>query len=181
MFARIIREGVELRLVEDRHAEEIYALVERDRLHLRTWLLWADAADIEKTRGFVRMALEQFAANNGFHAGIWVDGKYAGGTGFHKIDWTNRNVELGYWLGSEYEGRGLVTLACRYMIGHAFHEWKINRVEIRCATKNERSNAVPRRLNFKLDGTLREAHLLHGQFHDLNIYGMLAREWITTE
>lgn len=177
MFAHVVREGVELRLMEDRHIEEIYALVERNREHLRTWLPWADVTNLEYTRGFIRKALEQFAANDGFHAGIWVDRKYAGAAGFHKIDWTNKKVELGYWLGREYEKRGLVTQACRCLIAHAFEEWKLNRVEIHCATGNTRSNEVAKRLNFRLDGTVREGHLLYGQFHDLNIYGMLAREW----
>lgn len=177
MFTRVIGEGVELRLMEERHVEEIYAVVERSRSHLRPWLLWADRTSVDQIRGFVRTALEQFASNDGFHAGIWVEGKYAGATGFHKIDWANLRVELGYWLEPEYEGRGLATLACRYLIEHAFREWKLNRVEIRCATGNGRSNAVPKRLNFTLDGTLRDGQLLYGQFHDLNVYSMLAREW----
>lgn len=162
--------------MEDRHVEEIFALVDRNREHLRPWLPWAAAPAIENTRDFIRKALEQFAANDGFHAGIWVDGKYAGGAGFHKIDWTNRKVELGYWIGREYEGRGLVTLACRSLIAHAFSEWKLNRVEIRCAADNTRSNEVARRLNFRLDGTLRDGHLLYGRYHDLHIYSMLASE-----
>jgi len=53
----------------------------------------------------------------------------------------------------------------------------LHRVEIRCAAENAKSNAVPRRLGFKLEGTHREAELLNGRYRDLLIYAMLQSEW----
>jgi RimJ/RimL family protein N-acetyltransferase len=32
-----------------------------------------------------------------------------GVVGYHAIDWENRSTALGYWLGEEYQGKGLVT------------------------------------------------------------------------
>jgi len=56
----------------------------------------------------------------------------------------------------------------------------MNRVEIHCATGNTKSCAIPRRLGFHLDGTMREGQLLNGRAVDIHVFGLLAREWKKT-
>jgi len=178
MFERQILEGVSLALLEDRHAAEVFAVVDRDRAYLREWLPWVDAnTGEEQTQTFIRTSLEQFANNNGFSAGIWSGEEFAGVIGTHKIDWLNRRVEIGYWIASNFQGRGIVTAACRALLDHAFRHWKLNRVEIHCATANEKSCAVARRLGFQFEGILRESQLLNGKYFNTGIYSILASEW----
>ena len=44
---------------------------ERNRARLRAWLPWVDSTrTLEDRKNFIRGALEQFAGNNGFQAGI---------------------------------------------------------------------------------------------------------------
>ena len=112
-----------------------------------------------------------------FNAGIWSQSEFAGVAGFLPIDWAYRNVEIGYWLAENMQGRGLVTAAVRAMVTHAFRVWKLNRVQIRCAAGNIKSQAIPRRLGFAHEGTLRQAQLVHGVYHDLLVFGMLRGEW----
>ena len=70
-----------------------------------------------------------------------------------------------------------MTNACRTLVTYAFHEWGLNKVEIHCAVGNIRSRAIPTRLGFTQEGSLREAEWVNDHFVDLVIYGMLAREW----
>jgi len=178
MFRAIVREGVYLKLLEDRHAPAVFAVVDRDRAYLREWLPWVDASkEVDDTRAFIRGALEQFAKNDGLTAGIWCGEEFAGVIGTHKLRWANRSAEIGYWLAAKFQGRGIMADACRLLIDHAFNEWALNRVEIRCATGNIKSCAIPKRLGFQHEGMLREAELIDGKYLDLNIYGMLARDW----
>jgi ribosomal-protein-serine acetyltransferase len=178
MFATPLREDFELRLLEEHHAFELFASVERNRDHLRQWLPWVDVTRSEDDGiAFIRSTLEMFAAHDGFTAGIWHRDRVAGVIGTHRIDWRNRRVELGYWLAREFEGRGIITDACRMAITHLFREMDLNRVEIRCADGNAKSSAIPRRLGFKLEGTLRDAQLVNGRYHDLLVFGMLKSEW----
>jgi RimJ/RimL family protein N-acetyltransferase len=79
-------------------------------------------------------------------AGIWYEGRLAGVIGYHALDWENRTTEVGYWLGEEQQGKGLVTAACRALVDHAFGELGLNRVVISCATENKKSCAIPERL-----------------------------------
>lgn len=178
MFPRTLAEGVRLQVLEERHAPEVFALVDRERAYLRVWLPWVDhTLEVGDTLGFIQTSSEQFAENDGMTLGIWRDGRFAGTIGTHKIDWANRRVELGYWIAPQFQGRGIVTLACRTLIDHAFDDWKLNRVEIHCATGNQKSCAIPERLGFRREGVLRQAQLVDGVYLDLNVYSVLASEW----
>jgi ribosomal-protein-serine acetyltransferase len=182
MFRAQIRPDVDLRLLEERHAGAVFAVVDQNREYLREWLPWVDATVTEDdTLSFIRSSLEQFAANHGFAAGIWKQDHYIGGMGTQKIDWMHRKVEIGYWISQSFQGQGIVTDACRAVLDHAFDDWDLNRVEIRCAAGNTKSSAIAERLGFTLDGTLREGHLLHHRFHDLLVFGMLKTDWLSAK
>lgn len=178
MFRRELRNGVYLALLEDRQAAAIFAAVDRERAALRKWLPWVDATHSpEDTLRFIRTTLAQFASNEGLTAGIWRGKDYAGTIGTHKIDWLNRKVEIGYWLAAKFQGRGIITDACRLLTNHAFEEWALNRVEIHCAPQNTKSCAIPERLGFQFEGVLRKAQLVRTKYLDTNIYAMLASDW----
>ena len=156
----------------------LFKVVERERAHLREWLPWVDATKSEEdSLSFIRSVLEQFVSNHGFAAGIWNGERLGGTVGLHRIDWLNRRVEIGYWLAREFQGRGVMTDACRAVVTHLFGELELNRVEIRCAAGNTKSSAIPRRLGFTLDGKLRDAQFVNGRHHDLLVFGMLKRDW----
>lgn len=189
MFTHPLGPDAHLRLLEPSDAEEVYALTDANRAHLRAWLPWVDATrSPEDTRTFIRGALQQFSRGDGLHAGVVVRGG-AGGTdhpwivagtiGFHAHDLANRRTSIGYWLGAAYQGRGLITRACRALLDHAFSGLRLNRVEIRCAVRNPPSRAVPERLGFALEGVARECERLPDGFADLAVYAMLARDWLT--
>lgn len=178
MFRRTIQAGVDLKLLEERHAPAVFAVVDRERQHLRRWLPWVDRTTaVDDTLGFIRTSLQQFANNEGLVAGIWHEDEFAGTVGTHKIDWLNRRVEIGYWIAAKFQGRGIVTDACRALIDHAFHEWELNRVEIHCAEGNMKSCAIPKRLGFAFEGVLRQSQLLDGGYLDTHVYAVLARDW----
>ncbi|HVF87449.1 MAG TPA: GNAT family protein, partial [Pyrinomonadaceae bacterium] len=87
-----------------------------------------------------------------------------------RIDWTNRVAEMGYSLGAEHQGRGIVTACMRVLIHYTFDELKLNRVELRCAAENLKSRAVAERLGFTREGELRESWLIHGRFVGQIVY-----------
>src|SRR5271165_2041572 len=114
MFTCPLRNGVELKLFEERQAESLFAAVERNRSHLRQWLAWVDPTrSLEDIRNFIKTSLRQFANREGLAAGIWCDGDCIGSIGSHRIDWTNRKLEFGYWIAEEFQGRGIITDASR--------------------------------------------------------------------
>ena len=70
-----------------------------------------------------------------------------------------------------------MTKACRAVVATAFEKYDLHRIEIRCATGNNKSCAIAKRLGFQYEGTLREAEWLYDHFVDLAVYSMLEQEW----
>jgi ribosomal-protein-serine acetyltransferase len=178
MFRWEIDDHIELRPLEEYHAEEIFCAVERNREHLRRWLPWVDRTrGVEDVQNFLAGALEAYEHAEELHAGIFIHGKLAGAISHHHIDPLHRNVSIGYWLDAAVEGKGVMTRSCQALLRHLFDERKMHRVEIRCATGNTRSCAIPARLGFTREGVLREAEWVNDRFLDLMVWGLLEREY----
>ena len=97
--------------------------------------------------------------------------------GFIAVDWSHRTTGIGYWLGQEFAGSGTMTAAIRALTDHALRVWELNRVEIGAATENRRSRAIPERLGFREEGTVRQAQRVGNRYLDLAVYSMLAEDW----
>ena len=180
MFSYRINDRLQLRLYAPHHADEVFAVSNANREHIRVWLPWIDAVKtVDDTRQFIRKSLEQYAHDNGFQCGIWEDDVYVGGFGFHWVNRTSNYTEIGYWLAKSAEGRGMMGAACKVLIDHAFNAWSLNKVEIRCAGQNHRSRAVAKRLGFVEEGTLRQINRIGTTYHDIVVYGMTAAEWVS--
>jgi ribosomal-protein-serine acetyltransferase len=178
MFAHEIDADTSLTLLEDRHGDELFALTDRNRSHLREWLPWLDRIRTPAdTRAFIRASLAQLAEGNGFQAGVVRRGRLAGVIGLHYVQRLHRTTGIGYWLGAEYQGRGLMTRSCATVLDHVFGALGLNLAEIQCATANRRSCAIPERLGFTREGTLRQREWLYDHFVDHAVFSMQAREW----
>lgn len=177
-FTYELDEAAYLKPLDIEDTKDVFALVDSNREYLRRWLPWVDGTRSEAdSRIFIEGTKKQFAEGDGFQVGIWYEGKLAGVCGFHKIDWKDRKTEIGYWLGEPFEGHGLMTQTCRALIDHGFQVWELNRVEIRCGTENTKSCAIPERLGFTREGTIREAELVNGNAISHHFYGLLKSEW----
>jgi len=178
MFHKSLPTGVELRQMEERDAPTVLEAIDRDRADLRRWLVWVDRnTSLDDTLTFIRAEAEKHRATGELAAGIWFEQQLAGTIGTHVIDRLNRKVEIGYWLGSPFRGRGIMTEACRTVVEYCFRELDLNRVEIRCAAGNQASRAIPARLGFRHEATLKEAQLLFDTYHDLEIWSMLRKDF----
>ena len=143
--------------------DAVWKAVEPERDRLGRWLHWANLLrSVDDERDWLEMATEVDAV--------------AGSVGL-MMNALEGDHEIGYWLTSPFEGRGLITDACRHVVTHAFAEHAAHRVTIAAAVSNSRSRAVPERLGFVFDGVMREATRTHEGFSDLAVYGMLDREW----
>ncbi len=178
MFTLKVDHQVELKLLDQRDAEEMITVVDESRDYLREWLPWVDNMQVaEDYHPVIQMWLEQFAKNDGFQAGILFEGKLVGMAGFHGVDWRNKKTTIGYWLAKGYQGKGIMTRVTKALVDYAFEELQLNRVEIHCGAENQRSRAIPERLHFQQEGILRDGEFLYDHYHDIVVYGILARDW----
>ena len=166
-----------LETVKLSNAMEVFALVENSRDSLGKWLPWVaftkSANDIES---YFQTCIDREIANNGFDLTINSNGKIVGLIGLHKIDHSNKLTSIGYWLPRQNEGKGFMTKSVKVLCNYCFNELNLNRIEIACATDNIKSQNIPERLNFKLEGTLRQREIINGKHLDHFLFSLLKSE-----
>jgi ribosomal-protein-serine acetyltransferase len=172
-----VSESSDLRLLDEGDAQELHALINANRAYLARWMPWAAGQTIADSVGFIRKAQRQLIGNDGFHTAIVCEDSIIGMIGYHGVDWSNRSTSIGYWLAETHQGRGTMTKAVHALVDHALAVWKLNRVEIRTAIENRRSRAIPERLGFHNEGTLREAERVGDRYLDCALHSMLASNW----
>lgn len=178
MFSYQLNDRLQLRSLQLIDANELFALTDENRTYLRQWLPWLDRTKTSAdTRNFIRDTLEQFGDSGGVVAAICYENSIVGIIGHNHIDWGNYVGYIGYWLAEAYQGQGIMTVACKYMIDYSFATLTLNRIVIMCATNNKRSRAIPERLGFHCEGTAYEAEWLYDHFVDHKIYALLRRYW----
>lgn len=162
--------------IED--AQALFELTDESRESLRKWLPWVDRIQrVEDTRQFIKFANMDREAQTRLIGAIKYNHTIIGVAGFNEVDWTNQIAKIGYWLGFEYKGKGWMTAVVRELIHYAFNEMELNRVEIRVAVHNVRSQKIPKRLGFANEGCIRQAEKLYDRFVDHTLYGLVKTEW----
>lgn len=143
MFTAHIGDDLELRLLEERHAQALFEVIDRDREDLRTWLPWVDGSrSAEDIAGFIRSVRQEFADDHDLTCGIWHHGHPVGTIGL-RLNPPDRAAEIGYWLARDARGQGIMTRATRALITYAFDELGLHRIVVRCAPCNRASSPSP--------------------------------------
>ncbi|WP_408005281.1 GNAT family N-acetyltransferase [Pseudalkalibacillus berkeleyi] len=167
-----------LKLLEKKDIPELFALVDQSRKYLREWLPWVDSMEKEEDyEPVIELWRKQFCDENGFQAGILYQDKLVGMIGYHYIDYASKKTSIGYWLSEHNQGKGIMTKATQTLVDYAFNVLHLNRIEIQCGTGNRKSAAIPERLGFVKEGTIRDAEYLYDHFHDCYLYSLLKREY----
>jgi RimJ/RimL family protein N-acetyltransferase len=126
--------------------------------HLRPWMPWIhqEPQSLEQKVNLIRQFRSQFDRSENFIYGIFSpDEQFVlGGTGLHPRIGSNA-LEIGYWIHVNHIGQGLATEVAAALTQVAFEVEQVDRVEIHCDPRNHRSAAVPRKLGFIHEATLR--------------------------
>lgn len=174
-----INKNLELRLPEKEFAKTLFQIVENQREYLGKWLSWVEKNQAKKDSfEFLKTSI---LFNNGgqkLTTFIFHENKLVGSVAFVKINKGNRAAEIGYWLSQNKQGKGIMTQACKRLIKYGFEKMNLHRIEINVATENSKSLAVPQKLGFHHEGTIRESLFFNNKFYDGEKYSLLKREWM---
>ncbi len=177
-FRLTVDDDVELRTMEESDGEDFHRLNSTDNATMKQWLPARDTErSLEETRKFIAGLEAGFAEDKGIAVGIWYRGRLAGFLDAQRIKWSHKKTELGFWLGTSFEGKGIMTRSCHALIDYNFREFGLNRIEMECATGNTGSRRVAERLGFSQEGVKRQAAWLNDRFVDYVMYGLLAEDW----
>ncbi|WP_283680099.1 GNAT family protein [Lentilactobacillus sp. Marseille-Q4993] len=174
MFYHKVTDNISLKIPTNSDAEELVRLIADDRKNLAQYLPWAETTmTASDEQEFIKFSYEQMAAGNLLLTVITVNGHPAGMIDIHQINQTNHAGQIGYWLGREYRGAGVMTSCLREMEKIAFNELALHRLELIADIKNKPSRDVAIRLDYHEDGILKD-YLFHtNEYHDVVLYSKI--------
>ncbi|PKM94886.1 MAG: GNAT family N-acetyltransferase [Firmicutes bacterium HGW-Firmicutes-1] len=121
---------------------------------------------------YIRMCLNESTPQKCVKA-IVVDGKAVGSIGiFIKDDVYCKSAELGYWLGEEFWGKGIMTEAIKEICNYAFAKYDIVRIFAEPFAENQGSRRVLEKAGFELEGISKKSVFKNGKISDSCIYAI---------
>lgn len=169
---------IHIELLVPAFTERLFALTNKNRVHLKKWLTWLDLVQtLDDSQTFIDTAVHQHQHKQGTIFAIVYRDELVGLAGFNHFDYANKWAAIGYWLCASYTGKGVISKVVQTLLEYGFVENKLNKIEIRCAQENNKSRAIPQRLGFKYEATLRQCEWLYDHYIDHAVYSMLASEY----
>jgi ribosomal-protein-serine acetyltransferase len=178
MFKYDLDDGADLRFLELRHAPAFLEFVLANRDYLGIWLEWGHTIQtLEQAQAFIKRGITRYAEDGLPWVGIWLENRMVGGILFFPVDTRAKSTMIGYWLGGDVAGRGLMSKAVRAMLGFVFDDLELNRLELQAHVDNHKSRVLAERLGFTFEGVLREVWMLKDTPVDHAAYAMLKSDW----
>lgn len=101
-----------------------------------------------------------------------------GQVGLESILWSHGVAWLSIEIGERANwGKGYGREALALVLGFAFRELNLHRVQLTVFSYNEHAIRLYESLGFRREGTYREFLARDGQRHDMYLYGLLRGEW----
>jgi RimJ/RimL family protein N-acetyltransferase len=155
---RIITPRLVLRPYDPQDAWRLKEAVDANRPHLLPWMPWAagDPEPLDSHLDRIRRWRGNFDNDVEFVYAVFSldESQVLGGTGLHtRVG--DQAMEIGYWVDYRYRRQGLATELSAALTRAAFEIHRVQRVEIHCDPDNHASAAVPRKLGFTHEATLR--------------------------
>lgn len=175
-----ISEELSLRMFTVDDADALFELTMASKPYLREWLGWLDYIEtVDDSKRNIEGRINGLIETGGYPKSFAIiyQGELAGTVGYNELDRGIRCGTIGYWLGQAFQGKGIMSQALETLIEYGFRDLGLNKIEIRVATGNVKSRALPERLGFKEEGVLREAEWLYDHYVDHVVYGLLRKEW----
>lgn len=174
----VVDENIKLEITSEKFATQLFNLINNNRKHLSEFLTWVgNMQSVEDIKHYLKNCEHLYEEKKEVSFIILLNENPVGRIGLHHLNLQNKIGAIGYWLDKNVEGKGIITKSCAKLINYGFQEIGLNRIEIKAAVKNFKSQAIPAKLNFKKEGILREAEFVNNEYLDLFLYSILKNEW----
>lgn len=145
---------------------ENYTIEESLEFVEKTEANWRDSGDIWRTGMEFGYAIFDAAT-----------GKFLGGTGINQPNKAHKFFNLGYWVRTRAQNRGVASGAARMLAQAAFEDLPINRIEILAANENIPSRKAAEKAGAHFEGVLRNRLIISGIEHDAAMFSFVRKDF----
>ena len=166
-----------LRRLLPKDALDMYSYARRPETS--EFLLWEPHPSLSYTEDLIRFLQKEYATGkySDFAIILKDGGKMIGTVGFTSYDEKNSVAEVGYVISPDHWHKGIATEALKAILGIAFCELKVQRVEAKYMPKNVFSGKVMDKCGMTYEGTARSRMLVKGTFRDIAYCSILKDEF----
>jgi ribosomal-protein-serine acetyltransferase len=172
----IVNNEIYLKIVDENDVDAIFDTIDSERDYLGEWLPFVKYTQ-EQTDTVQFVDSLQRSPVKDLTFAIYAKGNFAGLIGLKDPDYDNKKVEIGYWLAYSYQHQGIITQSAKRLITFAFDDLGMNRIQLKAATENYKSQNVAKRLGFTFEGIERNGELHERGFVDLMQFGLLKKDF----
>lgn len=151
-----------------------------DRDLITATLIWDGPESVEDVAEWVTRCNEATFGEFGFHwvirdqDGIFGDpGQALGAVGVRPRHETPGRVDIGYWLGFEFWGNGIMTEVVGRIVSFVFQDLNCQKMEGDVFVGNDASLRVLERNGFVHEGLVRHGAFKRGRWLDVHLMGIL--------
>ncbi len=178
---RIESERLVIRCYNPTDALYLQKAVQESVEHLRPWLPWVkdEPEELKVKIERLRLFRADFDLSKNYMYGVFDpnETQLLGGTGLHPRVGSNA-FEIGYWIHVNHVNKGYATEISAALTKVAFEIEHVNRVEIHCDPNNIKSAAIPKKLGYVYEATLRNrCENIDGELIDSMIWSILRENY----
>ena len=141
---------------------DLYNSITNSLESLKRWMPWAKETSLEKTKNTLEYNITEWESRNSKDVALIVINKeenqiISDATILKSSDPKITYHELGFWVDSRYQGKGLITELVTALTKFSLEELNEKRVQLRIQPENTKSIAVAKRCGFEYELTLQNA------------------------
>ena len=179
---RIESERLVIRCYNPKDALYLQKAVQESVEHLQPWMPWVkdEPEELKIKVERLRLFRADFDLSKNYIYGVFdpKETELVGGTGLHPRVGPNA-FEIGYWIHVNHVNKGYATEISAALTKVAFEIEHVNRVEIHCDPNNIRSAAIPKKLGYVYEATLRNrCENIEGELIDSMIWSLLREDYL---
>ncbi|MCX8251686.1 MAG: GNAT family protein [Dehalococcoidia bacterium] len=156
-------------------AEDLYALLDSNRDRLEWWSAWSTRVRTREDATELIRSSTHHDEDLGSPLFVYNSGVLVGALNVEpsKSEDNGATADVRYWIGGEWEGRGLMIRACRAAVDAAIAHFELAGVTIHAGAGNMRARALAERLGFQILRVDRGASATE----DVIVYSVSAADW----
>jgi RimJ/RimL family protein N-acetyltransferase len=146
-------------------------------IHARTLMLPANYAEKDAQFFLTLCKSHEDTFGHPLHFSIRnQEGETIGGCGYHgknTVAGLAHRDEIGYWMATEYRGKGIMTQAVKAIVEYGFTTRNLLRIEAPVYAFNKESAAVLLKNGFTFEGEAKKAYFRNGEYHNALLYAIV--------
>jgi RimJ/RimL family protein N-acetyltransferase len=163
----LVGKAIRLSILEESHLDRI--MLDWNNPEMRKYLAGYMPNSREYEAQWIENAQQQMRDRKSFYFALEriEDDEFLGTLGIHDIDWLSRSARIGITIhGPSNWGQGYGTEAMKILIGFAWEDLNLRRLELSVHAFNKRATRVYEKLGFVAFGTAHGRHFIDGEYVD---------------